>query len=126
MRTLILIPILAFGIKTSIAEPIWITTACLQLKMSAWDKLDSQDEYSARYLVTTEGGRAYEAAKTARKKNPDSATVVFPDDFHDISNGLPASMNCASGGKYYWQIYANNRKIDSGHFDFRRAIKQKK
>ncbi|WP_157771972.1 hypothetical protein [Ralstonia solanacearum] len=120
MRTLIFVSMLVLSINSAVAEPIWITAACIQLRMSAWDKLDSQAEYSVRYLVTTEGG-SYEAKKIAKKSVPDSAEVVFPDDFHDARNGLPANINCSSGGRYYWGIYAGGRKIDSGYFDFRRA-----
>lgn len=126
MKIFFILFALISSIGSAVAEPIWMTGACIQLKMSVWDKLDSQAEYSVRYLVTAEGGSVYEAKKIAKKSAPDSAEVVFPDDFHGAENGLPASVNCSSGGKYYWRIYADDKEVDFGYFDFRRTRRKNK
>ena len=102
-------------------KPIWMTTACYKLNFSAGDKLDLDPTYNVKYIVRNAEGEVYIAEKTAQARISSSSEVIFPDGFHDQATNLSVNADCNYGQKYIWEIYANDKMIDSGTFEFKRT-----
>ena len=101
-------------------KPIWLTSACYQLRLSVSDKLSVKKTYIAKYIVKSSDGETYFAEKAAIAGDVTSEEVIFPDGFHNQKTKLQAYADCFDGQKYTWEIYADNVLIDSGTLEFRR------
>lgn len=95
---------------------VWQTSACYHLRLSVWDKM-SQGRYLAKYIVTSTDGSVFVAEKKATD-DPNTAEVIFPDNFRDENTRLKAWINCRYGESYSWDTYANGTLIDSGTIVF--------
>lgn len=92
----------------------WQAAACFHFSLSVWDK-KSQGRYLAKYVVTTTDGQVFVAEKNAGD-NPDTAEVIFPDNFRDKNTDLKAWINCSQGESYEWEMYADGSLVESGTF----------
>jgi hypothetical protein len=105
-----------FSIQSSGDEPRrqWQTAACFHFSLSVWDK-NSKGNFTAKYVVTSADGKVFVAEKRATD-TPDTADVIFPDNFRDKSTNLKAWINCSFAESYTWEMYANGSLIESGSF----------
>jgi hypothetical protein len=92
----------------------WQTSACFNFSLSVWDK-KSQGRYLAKYVVTAADGKVFVAEKKAGD-NPDTAEVIFPDNFRDKDTDLKAWINCGRDERYAWEMYADGLLVESGTF----------
>jgi hypothetical protein len=106
-------------------NPVWLTSACFNIPMNAWDKLSLNPSYRVTYIVEDAGGRTYVATKQGTANNVEASSVSFPGDFTERRTGLPADADCNRGRDYRWTIFVNDRLIDSGSFSFKRSLGKK-
>ena len=106
------------GIGSSEAiEPVWLTAACYELKLSAWDKFGTKD-YKVTYIVKSDTGSEFIAEFNANGHN--SSAVVFPKDFTDKNSSKKASLSCHGTTEYIWEIYVEDKLKESGNVSFSR------
>jgi len=96
----------------------WQTAACFHFSLSVWDK-KGQGRYLAKYVVTSKDGRVFIAVKNATD-DPNTAEVIFPDNFLEKNTNQKAWINCSYGENYSWEIYANGALIENGIFEISR------
>lgn len=104
-------------------KPMWLTSACYQLTMSAHNKLSNENSYVAKYIVKAADGRVFVAEKAATDSN--SSEVVFPRDFRYEKLDISASIDCHFGQTYTWEIYVDNVLKDSGTIGFTRKKRRR-
>lgn len=101
-------------------KPIWLTSACYQLRLSANDKLSSKGSHVAKYIVRAADGEIYLAEKAVMATDVVSSEVIFPDSFRNKNTHLQAYADCHYGQRYIWEIYVDKVLIDSGAIEFTR------
>lgn len=99
-------------------KPIWLTSACYELTMSAHNKLSNEKSYVAKYILKAADGRVFVVEKVATDSS--SSEVVFPKDFRYEKLDISASIDCHFGQQYTWEIYVDNILKDSGTIGFTR------
>lgn len=99
-------------------DPLWLTSACYEMKFTAWDKFGSEN-YKVTYKVNSDIGTEYIAEFSASGHN--SSTVVFPRDFIEVGRGKQAAVSCHGSTKYSWKIFVQDELKDMGSIVFSRG-----
>lgn len=106
----------------SSVRPEWLSKACFEIALNAWDKFAVDPNYQLSFTVQEDGGRTYIATRDASSAgDPSRYEVHFPRDFKDKKNGLQADADCFRGRDYHWSIAVNGKIKDSGNFSFKRS-----
>lgn len=100
-------------------EPEWLTSASYKISLSVWDKFNSNETYSVKYVVKTNSDLVFVAERVGVAKDISSVKVVFPDDFNLLETSKKAWIDF--NNKCVWEIYVNDELMEDGVFVFHRS-----